>query len=89
MSRSQRRHGSKSLRRIKIQKGESRHHRKCVSLGGTNHESNISIVKATDHQHFHALFSNLTPPTICAILNEKWLDRDYEFICVRRKICTK
>ena len=81
-TRSQKRFGT-SYRSIKIRAGESRHHRRPRSRGGTNHPDNISVVKQTDHDHCHALFSNHTPETICAIVNEKWLDKRYRFVCER------
>lgn len=85
MSRSQRRRNTKSLRRIKIRKGESRHHLTPKSLGGTNHESNISIVLKSHHEAWHTLFSNLSPETIADIINQKWISKQYKFICIKRK----
>jgi len=90
MSRAQRRRGNKAYRRLRIQmrKGESRHHLRCQSNGGTmldeNGKCNISIVNRKDHDHWHSLFSNLLPPTIAAIINQKWLDQRYEFVCIRK-----
>lgn len=82
LSRSQRRWGTK--RKIKIRPGESRHHRRPISLQGSNDESNISIVQQKLHDAWHILFSNHTPETIAAIINEKWLDPRYRFVCVVR-----
>ena len=81
-SRSQRRRGT-SYRHIKIQHGESRHHRNPVSLGGGDEPDNISVVKKVDHDHWHAMFSNYTPETIAAIISEKWLPKGCRFICER------
>ena len=83
MSRTQIRFGTKSYRRILIRKGESRHHRTPRSVGGSNHPSNISVVKQTDHNAWHTLFSNYSPETIARIINEKWIPRGYRFICVK------
>lgn len=86
MSRSQRRYGRKAHRRFVIKHGESRHHKRCKSNGGglrdDNGHCNISIVKQVDHNAWHMMFSNLLPPTICEIINQKWLDARWKFICV-------
>ena len=60
----------------------TRHHLQCRSNGGGNGDSNISLVPKNQHSAFHLLFSNMLPPTICHILNDKFLDRRYKFICV-------
>jgi hypothetical protein len=82
MSRAQRRWGRKAYRRLRIRKGESRHHLRPRSRGGSDDLSNLSVVKQVDHDHFHAMFSNMLPPTICGLLNDKWLDPRWKFICV-------
>ena len=86
MSRSQRRRGRKAYRRIQIRAGESRHHRLPRSRSGSSEDSNISVVKQDDHNHFHALFSNYSVHTIAAILNEKWIDPKYRLIVEEVKI---
>jgi hypothetical protein len=60
----------------------SRHHLRCRSNGGDNSDSNISIVSQNAHRAWHLLFSNMLPPTICHIINDKWLDRRWKLICV-------
>jgi hypothetical protein len=75
----------KSKKRLKVPRGFSRHHRKPRSLGGGDENENISVVTLLQHQSFHNLFSNLTPPVIAQILNQKWIDPEYEFVCVKRK----
>jgi hypothetical protein len=82
MSRTERRRGKKSYKRIVIRSGESRHHRRCRSLGGTDDFDNISVVTKTLHDHWHAMWSNLTPPLIARIISEKWIDRRYRFACI-------
>jgi hypothetical protein len=88
MSRAQRRFGRKAYRRLRIhmRKGESRHHLRCRSNGGEllddKGRMNISVVRQVDHDHWHALFSNLLPETICEIINKKWLDQRWKFVCV-------
>lgn len=66
----------------------SRHHRRCRSNGGSDHESNISIVPKHLHQCWHALFSNHTPETIAAIITERWLDPAYVMKVERVEPCT-
>lgn len=85
MSRSQRRYGRKAYRRIRIHKWQSRHHKRCVSNGGQlfeNGQCNISVVRKDDHAKWHDLFSNLLPPTICEVINQKWLDPRWKFVCI-------
>lgn len=79
-----RRRGRRQYRHIKIRPGESRHHKLCRSLGGTNDESNISVVTQTHHNCYHILFSNYSVQTIASILNEKWIDPRYKLVVVER-----
>lgn len=65
--------------------GYSRHHRRCRSKGGTNHPSNISVVKNNQHRAYHVLFGNKDPEEIAEILNVTWISPDCYFICVRRR----
>jgi len=60
------------------------HHKKPRSLGGHSDNRNLSFVPKYLHRSWHNLFSNYTPETIASIINEKWLDPDYEFV-VRKK----
>lgn len=82
MSRTQRRACLKSYRRIKIRQGQSRHHLRCVSNGGSNDETNISIVPKDMHDHWHAQWSNMSAPLIARIISEKWIDPRYRFACI-------
>lgn len=63
----------------------TKHHKKPKSIGGTNAVQNISHVPEAQHEAWHLLFSNMTVPTIVAILNEKWIDPDYEITARRRQ----
>lgn len=63
----------------------SRHHRKCKSNGGTDDVRNISTVSRLHHKAFHILFANFDPHQIATILNNLWIDPDYELV-VRRKV---
>ena len=38
------------------------------------------------HQNWHALFRNYTPHKIAEIINETWLDADFEFVVRRREL---
>ena len=84
MSRTQRRFRT-SYRHIRIQRGQSRHHRKPRSRGGSNQMGNISIVSQRHHDAWHEMFSNLDPFHICEAINQKWLDPAYEFICRKKE----
>lgn len=61
-----------------------KHHRKPSSLGGDNSEENISHVPIIQHQAWHILFSNHSPHTIAHIINDKWLDPEFELVVRRR-----
>ena len=61
------------------------HNRKPTSIGGSRHgKRNHSRVTRIQHQAWHTLFSNHTAQTIVSIINEKWIDPDYEIICVKK-----
>lgn len=72
----------KERRRRAKNAGLHKHHRLPTSIGGANEDSNISYVVASQHRAWHTLFSNHTAHTICSIVNEKWLDPSYRFVCV-------
>lgn len=61
-----------------------KHHRRPRSIGGKNNQRNISILPRVIHRAWHILFANHTAETICHIINERYLDPDYMFICVKR-----
>ena len=63
----------------------SRHHRKPSSRGGTESQENISFVPYNGHRAWHGFAKNLSPNEICELINEKYLDPEYMFICVRRE----
>lgn len=61
------------------------HHRKPVEIGGARHEQrNHSLVPLNKHQAWHLLFGICEAPYICQIINEQYLDSDYEFICIKK-----
>lgn len=63
---------------------KSKHHRRPVSLGGSNNARNISIVPVHKHRSYHSLFDNNDVFEIARILNEVWIDPDYQFIVIRK-----
>ena len=63
------------------------HHRKPRSIGGRNVADNIVIVNKHQHESWHNLFSNMPAPAIVAIINETWIDPDYEISIKRRTKC--
>lgn len=68
----------------KCDKRLSKHHRKPRSIGGENEERNISRVSTLEHRAWHSLFHNFTPEKICEIINEVWIDPDYEVLCRKK-----
>lgn len=62
------------------------HHRKPTSIGGSkNDKRNHSYIQHIKHNAWHILFSNHSAQTIAFMINEKYIDPDYEFICVRKE----
>jgi hypothetical protein len=62
-----------------------RHHRLPSSRGGTNHPSNISMVKRTEHQAFHHLFGNMVASEVASMMTDTWIDSEYYFVAIPRK----
>ena len=60
----------------------TRHHLQCRSNGGGNKDINISMIPRNQHFAWHLLFSNMLPNTICHIINDKFLDGRWRFVCV-------
>lgn len=60
------------------------HHRKCKSNGGTNHPSNLSFLPHSRHAAWHYLFGNLEAPQIVELINQLYLDPNWE-LTVKRK----
>lgn len=61
------------------------HHRRPKAQNGGDDPKNISWVRVERHDAWTLLFpGNLTPHDIARIINDKWLDPDFEFV-VRRK----
>lgn len=62
-----------------------RHHRRPRSRGGSDHTSNISIVRKKDHVAYHRLFGNMLPDEVAAMLTDTWIDREYYLVAVPYK----
>ena len=73
------------MRRRRIRKPRDVHHRKPRSRGGTDHPSNLVKVYKNEHQAWHLLFANYSPETVARIINEIWLDPDYELVVYQRR----
>ena len=69
---------------MKKQGNLSRHHKKCKSNGGGGDRRNLSFVPRKAHTHWHALFYNLEAPSIAKIINQTWLDPEWELVARRR-----
>lgn len=69
----------------KPRRKQSRHHRKPASLGGQGNAENISVVNPMKHRAWHLLFENKSAEEIAKIINEVWIDPDYELVCCRRE----
>lgn len=62
------------------------HHRKPVEIGGArHHQRNHSRVPLNKHQAWHTLFGIKEASDICKLINESYLDPDYEFVCMRKE----
>lgn len=66
--------------------GLHKHHRRPSSIGGTNRDANISLVCRDKHEAWHRLFRNHEADEIARIINETWLDPDYEFVVVKKGV---
>jgi len=62
------------------------HHRKPRSAGGKGkREGNISSVRHVDHVAYHRLFGPGLPEVIASIINEIWIDPEYELVVRKRR----
>ena len=61
------------------------HHRRPKSLGGGNTGENLSRVLVKQHRAWHTLFRNYEVQAIASIINDVWLDPQYELVVRRRK----
>lgn len=59
---------------------KTRHHRKPISIGGSDEERNLSWVKDNKHKAWHLLFSNMTAYEIVNEINKYYLDPDFKMV---------
>lgn len=63
----------------------NRHHRRSRARGGDTSPRNLVEVDERHHQAFHLLFPNTHPQEVARILNEIWLDPDWQMTAVRKE----
>jgi len=63
-----------------VKKKKTRHHIIPRSKGGNDELRNISWVKQKTHNHYHNLFSNMTPVEILRYLFKTFWNNDYTFL---------
>ncbi len=65
----------------------TKHHKKPKHLGGKSNKRNLSLLSPLQHTSWNILtnYNQLLPHQIAEVINEKYLDPDYKFICVKRK----
>jgi len=56
----------------------TKHHRKPKSMQGGNNRENISIVPENKHAAYHLLFNEGRVDYIVKVLNNTWIDPEYE-----------
>lgn len=64
---------------------KTKHHRRPRVLGGNGEKRNISIVPDHLHKAYHLLFGEGNPHRIAYLLNEYYIDPDYEVVIRRRE----
>lgn len=66
--------------------GTNTHHRRPKSRGGSNNSDNLATVPIRHHNAYNMLFgSNPLPHEVAKVLNETWIDPQYEIIVKRRE----
>ena len=70
---------------MRADKTSDKHHRRCRSNGGTNSETNISVVDSKQHSSWHNLFQAMDAYQIAQIINNVWLQPEFYFEVKRRK----
>jgi hypothetical protein len=73
-----------TIRTARDKFNRSTHHRKPRSLGGDDNPRNLSIVQRKMHEAWHLMFQNYEPQRIANIINESWIDPDFELVVRRR-----
>lgn len=68
--------------------GTNTHHRRPKSRGGSNNSDNLATVPIRHHNAYNMLFgSNPLPHEVAKVLNETWIDPQYEITVKRRGSC--
>lgn len=63
----------------------TKHHRKPKSMQGGNNRENISIVPENKHAAYHLLFNEGRVDYIVKVLNNTWIDPEYELFFRRKE----
>lgn len=61
-------------------KKKNRHHATPKSRGGSYNLENIARIRERDHNHYHVLFSNLTPQEIIPHLVNKYWCGNWDYV---------
>ena len=63
------------------------HHRKPKKLGGSGKVDgpNMSHVPIIKHRAWHTLFETKAPTEIARVINETWLDPEWEMVAVKKE----
>jgi len=59
------------------------HHRKMRCHGGTKQPRNMSNLSTKEHRAWHTIVGSRQPEDIAALLNARYVDPDYQFVCIR------
>lgn len=67
--------------------GYNWHHKKARINGGSGHynSGNMVEVRIDHHRAFHMLFETKSVPEIARILNETWIDPEWELIARKKE----
>lgn len=77
---------NKTPEQRKAGKVKTLHHRKPVAIGGDRkNPKNLSWIPRDKHRAWHFLFGILTPQEIAQVINQKYLDPEFELIARLRK----
>ena len=76
----------RNSKRRKVNRTLTVHHRKPKALGGTDDESNLSILTLIKHRSYHHCFGVMTPEEIARELSDVYIDPEYVLIAVKRSV---
>jgi len=63
----------------------TKHHRVPRARNGTDDARNIALIPNRIHTRYHALFGIMTPFDIANMLNEHFIDPDYQLVVIPRE----